>query len=56
MVYRGNKNKGRSPGSHSYTPEDMKRINWCLQKGISVVVSPNWEGGIEEWKVEITMN
>jgi len=57
MVYHGNKkSKGRSPGSRSYTPEDMKRVNWCLQKGISVVVSPNWEGGMEEWKVEIRMN
>ena len=57
MVYHGNKSKkGRSAGSRSYTPEDMKRVNWCLRKGISVVVSPNWEGSTEEWKVEITIN
>ena len=54
MVYHGNKKKkGRSPGSHPYTPEDMKRINWCLKKGISVVLNPHNEG---EWQVEIKMN
>ena len=57
MVYHGNKkNKGRSPGQHPYTSEDMKRVGWCLKKGISVLVSPNWEGGIDEWRVEIRMN
>ena len=56
MVYHGNKKrKGRSPGSRSYTPEDMKRVNWCLRKGISVVLNPSDEGA-DMWRVEIRMN
>ena len=57
MVYHGNKkSKGRSPGQHPYTNEDMKRVGWCLKRGISVVVSPNWKGGVDEWRVEIRIN
>ena len=44
--------KGKSPGSHSYTRDDMKRVNWCMNKGIKVAVIPN---GIE-WQVELNIN
>ena len=57
MVYRGNKkSQGRNPGAHPYTSKDMKRVNWCLKNGIAVVVSPNWNGSISEWLVEVRMN
>ena len=56
MVYHGNKKKkGVSPGRHPYTPEDMKRINWCLKKGISIVLNSSNEG-VDRWQVEIRMN
>ena len=48
--------KGRNAGSHPYTDEDMKRVEWCMNKNITVAVIPNWGGGTDEWKVEITMN
>ena len=44
--------KGLSPGSHSYTREDMKRVGWCLNKNIEIAVSP----GETNWKVEIRLN
>jgi len=50
------KQKGRSAGSCQYTAEDMKRVEWCMSKNITVAVIPNWDGGTDEWKVEITMN
>ena len=43
---------GRSPGYHSYTQEDMKRVNWCINKGIKIAVIPNGT----EWQVEINLN
>ena len=56
MVYHGNKKKkGASPGRYPYTPEDMKRVNWCFKKGISIVLNPSNEG-IDRWRVEIRMN
>ena len=44
--------KGKNPGSHSYTNEDMKRVNWCINKGIKIAVIPN---GID-WQVELNIN
>ena len=47
--------KGRSAGLHAWTSEDMKRIEWCMNKGISIAVVPDWDN-VERWMVEITIN
>ena len=56
MAFRGNsfKKKKKIGASlyYPYTREDMKRVNWCLEKNIEVAVSP----GNSKWKVEIRMN
>ena len=44
--------KGRNPGNYSYTPEDLKRVGWCMNKNIKIAVIPS---GIE-WQVEININ
>ena len=44
--------KGKSPCSHSYTNEDMKRVNWCMNKGIKIAVIPSEM----EWNVELNIN
>ena len=51
MVWQ-KKATGKSPGYHSYTNEDMKRINWCMNKGIKIAVVPN----LTKWQVEINLN
>ena len=43
---------GKSPGYHNYTNEDMKRVNWCMNKGIKVAVIPNGT----KWQVEVNLN
>ena len=43
---------GKTPGYHSFTDEDMKRVNWCMNKGIKIAVVPNGT----EWQVEINLN
>ena len=57
MVSRGNnykpKNKKKKQFSfYPWTKEDMKRVQWCLNKNINVAVSPSGTN----WKVEIRMN
>ena len=47
---------GRRAGQCNYTPEDMKRVDWCMGKGISIAVVPNWKGDNSQWRVEITIN
>ena len=46
------KSNGKSPGYHVYTREDMKRVQWCLDKNIKIAVIPK---GVE-WQVEISLN
>ena len=48
--------RGRTPGFLSYTPENMKHIIWCIKKGIKIAVIPNWDGGSDEWRVELNIN
>ena len=46
------KSAGKSPGFHNYTNEDMKRVQWCLDRKIKIAVIPNGT----EWQVEITID
>ena len=46
------KSSGKSPGYHTYTDEDMKRVGWCLSKNIKVAVIPSGT----KWQVEISLN
>ena len=43
---------GKTPGYHNYTNEDMKRVNWCMRKGIKVAVIPSGT----KWQVEVNLN
>ena len=51
MVWQKAKS-GKSPGLHNYTHDDMKRVNWCMNKGIKVAVIPNGT----KWQVEVNLN
>ena len=44
--------KGKSPGQHPYTPEDIKRVGWCMDNNIKIAVIPS---GID-WQVELNIN
>ena len=52
MVFYKKATKGRSPGQHPYTLEDMKRVEWCMDKNIKIAVIPSGT----EWQVEININ
>jgi len=43
---------GKSPGYHVYTNEDMKRVQWCLDKKIKIAVIPSGS----KWQVELNIN
>jgi len=46
------KSTGKSPGYHNYTREDMKRVQWCLDRKIKIAVIPNGS----KWQVELNIN
>ena len=48
--------RGRTPGFLAYTKQDIKHIIWCIKKGIKIAVVPNWDGGSDEWKIELNIN
>ena len=57
MVFRGNKYKAKSKKRkeslyYPWTKEDMRRVQWCLDKNINVAVIPSGT----KWIVEIRMN
>tara|TARA_R100001594_G_C3853361_1_gene219022 strand:- start:4 stop:273 length:270 start_codon:yes stop_codon:yes gene_type:complete len=55
MSFRGNrlkKKKQKENLYYPYTKEDMKRVQWCLNRDIGVAVSPDGN----QWKVEIRLN
>ena len=52
MPYYKKASEGLSPGYHPYTPDDMKRIGWCIKKNIKIAVIPS---GID-WQVELNIN
>ena len=54
--FKYNKSVGRNPGAHPYTLEDIKRVGWCMKKRILIGVIPNWEGGHDEWRIELNIN
>ena len=53
--FRYNKTPGRSTGIRMYSPEDIKRVGWCMKKGIKIAIVPNWDGASNEWRVELNI-
>jgi|TARA_Y100000289_G_scaffold8375_1_gene7432 hypothetical protein len=54
MVYP-KKQTGKSPGYYPYTDEQIKMAGWCLNNGIAIAVSPDWQGSALDWIIEITI-
>ena len=52
MAFYQKATKGRSPGYHTYTNKDIKRVDWCISRNIKIAVIPNET----EWQVEININ
>ena len=40
----------------SWLENEMKIIGWCLNKNIGVSISPDWEDGLNRWKIDININ
>ena len=52
MAFFKKASKGKSPGQHTYTPENMKQTGWCLNKNIKIAVIPSGT----QWQVELNIN
>ena len=52
MAFYKKASKGRSPGYHAYTPENIKQAGWCLNNNIKIAVIPSGT----DWQVELNIN
>tara|TARA_R110002012_G_scaffold208_1_gene716 strand:+ start:124 stop:411 length:288 start_codon:yes stop_codon:yes gene_type:complete len=53
---RWSKSPSKSPPQRSWTQDEMKTIGWCLNKNISVGISPDWKSDLSRWQIEININ
>ena len=53
---RWNKSPSKSPPKPNFSEDEMKIIAWCLNKKIGVGISPDWEEGLNKWKIDLNIN
>jgi hypothetical protein len=53
MVFFKKTTKGKTPGKHPYTSDNMKQVSWCMNKNIKIAVIP-FNGN--DWQVELNIN
>tara|TARA_R100001015_G_scaffold10854_1_gene4474 strand:+ start:139 stop:411 length:273 start_codon:yes stop_codon:yes gene_type:complete len=53
---RWNKTPSKSPPKKTWDNSEMKIIGWCLNRGISVSISPDWQDHSTRWQIDISIN
>ena len=51
-----NRSPSKKPPQKSWEPEEMKIIGWCLNKNISIGISPDWKNNLNKWQIDININ
>ena len=46
----------KRPPVRSWQPEEMKIIGWCMRKGVSVSIMPDWKDDMSRWQIDIQIN
>ena len=53
---RWNRSPSKKVPTRSWQPDEMKIIGWCMSKGISVSISPDWKDSLSRWQIDIHIN
>ena len=53
---RWNKAPSRKTPKKSWDENEMKIIGWCLNRNISVGISPDWENDGINWLIDVNIN
>jgi hypothetical protein len=53
---RWSKAPSRKPPKKSWDKNEMKIIGWCLNRNISVGISPDWENDGIDWLIDVNIN
>ena len=55
MVWQ-KKRTGKKATARTWTPEEMKAVNWCLSNNIFISCIPNWKEKGINWFIDIKIN
>tara|TARA_R100001594_G_scaffold15379_2_gene32255 strand:+ start:1165 stop:1443 length:279 start_codon:yes stop_codon:yes gene_type:complete len=50
------KSPSKKPPQRSWSNNEMKIINWCLNRNIGVGISPDWKDDLNRWQIEVNIN
>ena len=53
---RWQKSPSKKPPTRSWSPEEMKIIGWCINRGVSVSIHPDWKDDMNRWKIDVHIN
>jgi len=51
-----NRSPSKKAPTRSWHPEEMKIIGWCMQRGVSVSITPDWKDDMSRWQIDIQIN
>ena len=53
---RWNRSPSKKVPTRSWQPEEMKIIGWCMERGVSVSIMPDWKDDMTRWQIDISIN
>ena len=51
-----NKSPSKKAPTRAWQPDEMKIISWCMQRGVSVSITPDWKDDMSRWQIDIQIN
>ena len=56
MWQKYKKATGKSPTPRNWSPDEMKKVGWCLNNNIAISCMPDWKSNQDEWFIDIKIN
>ena len=57
MVFkRWHKGRTKKAPARMWSREEMKMIGWCMDRGVSVSIMPDWKDETTRWQIDLHIN
>ena len=50
------KSPSKKVPTRMWRPEEMKMISWCMERGVSVSIMPDWKDETTRWQIDLHIN
>ena len=47
---------GKSPTPRNWSPDEMKKVGWCIENNIAISCMPDWKNDSDKWIIDIRIN